>query len=125
MALEAKEPINKLERILVVEDDPDYREEYANALRKRGIDVVSVSSAGEAIEALKKGKFTRIITDGLRGRCKTVVELAQEKKLPIKVISNNPLIEYQLQEQGIKGFTFIDKSSIFMANDPTEELMKL
>jgi CheY-like chemotaxis protein len=50
-------------RVLIVEDEPDARELIAAVLTARGADVVSVGSAGEALEELERQRFDVLVSD--------------------------------------------------------------
>lgn len=50
-------------RVLVVDDEPDARELVAAVLTGRGADVVSVGSAGEALEEMEKHPFDVLVSD--------------------------------------------------------------
>jgi PAS domain S-box-containing protein len=50
-------------RLLVVDDEPDARELIAAVLIGRGADVVSVESAGEALEEMERQRFDVLVSD--------------------------------------------------------------
>jgi PAS domain S-box-containing protein len=50
-------------RVLVVDDEPDARELIAAVLIGRGADVVSVESAGEALEEMERQRFDVLVSD--------------------------------------------------------------
>ncbi len=50
-------------RVLVVDDEPDARELVAAVLTGRGANVVSVGSAGEALEEMEKRSFDVLVSD--------------------------------------------------------------
>jgi len=54
--------LNEL-RVLVVDDEPDARELVAAVLTGRGAEVVSVGSAGEALEEMEKQPFDVLVSD--------------------------------------------------------------
>jgi len=50
-------------RVLVVDDEPDARELVAAVLTGRGAEVVSVGSAGEALEEMERQRFDVLVSD--------------------------------------------------------------
>ena len=50
-------------RVLVVDDEPDARELVAAVLTGRGAEVVSVESAGEALEEMERQRFDVLVSD--------------------------------------------------------------
>ena len=53
-------------RVLLVEDDPEVRNVFKEALRMKGYEVVECSSAEEAWELLERGeRFDLVVTDVL------------------------------------------------------------
>ncbi len=50
-------------RVLIVEDEPDARELVAAVLTARGAEVVSVGSAGEALEEMERQQFDVLVSD--------------------------------------------------------------
>lgn len=59
----AGNPLTKLDPILLVDDDPRFRECLANALRRRGMEVESVADAISALAQLKGGGFVSAVVD--------------------------------------------------------------
>ncbi len=53
----------KLDPILLVDDDPRFRECLASALRHRGIEVESVADSTAAVEQLERGNFVSAVVD--------------------------------------------------------------
>jgi len=51
------------ERILLVEDDPDARDEMASILRREGYDVVAVGDGQEALEMVRRETPALILLD--------------------------------------------------------------
>jgi len=50
-------------RVLIVEDEPDARELIAAVLTARGAEVVSVGSAGEALQEMERQQFDVLVSD--------------------------------------------------------------
>ncbi|MBL9166113.1 MAG: response regulator [Verrucomicrobiales bacterium] len=53
----------KLDPILLVDDDPRFRDCLASALRQRGIEVESVADSAAAVEQLERGNFVSAVVD--------------------------------------------------------------
>src|SRR3954466_14273319 len=47
--------------VLIVEDDPDIREDLAELLRSRGYEVATARNGREALDALRDGEHPRVI----------------------------------------------------------------
>ncbi|HZB96976.1 MAG TPA: response regulator [Candidatus Sulfotelmatobacter sp.] len=81
------------ERILVVEDDPDYRALLELGLRREGHDVCAVGSAKEALDALPEFRPSLLITDikmpGMSGLdlCRQLRSSGEWRHLPIVLLS--------------------------------------
>jgi two-component system CheB/CheR fusion protein len=72
--------------ILAVDDEPDSREYLQRLLAEQGADIVSVSSAAEALEALRHdtGRFNLLVSDiGMPGS--TGYDLIEAVRLRLKV----------------------------------------
>ena len=50
-----------MSHILIVEDDPDIREDLAELLRARGHEVTTASNGREALDGLRQGALPRVI----------------------------------------------------------------
>lgn len=99
MEKELGEPKERETKVLVVEDSASLRMFFGNFLKENmGLPTVIVDSTEKALKEIEKGNFTHIITDGLGGDWKKVVQAAQEKGADITVISGNPKIEEQVPE---------------------------
>lgn len=59
LIIKFKRMTERVLRVLVVDDDPDWRETLAGLLRDRGEDVVVASDAEEAARELEKGSVER------------------------------------------------------------------
>lgn len=76
-------------KVLVVEDDPDAREDLEWAVRGPGREVVTAGSAREAIEQIILNKFHVVVTDLQMERPKAGLEIlqaAKEKNVDTQVI---------------------------------------
>ena len=85
---QAEDRSSRSARILLVDDDDGVRETYAEALRFGGHDVVSCSSAVEAVACCKEDAFDLIITD-LSMAEMSGLELADQAK---KIDASLPVI---------------------------------
>lgn len=79
------------EKILVVDDMPDWLHTTLGVLSDEGIDAVGASSVEEAEKILAEGGVTKVVTDGLEGEWKKVVQAAKE--LPVTVLTGNSKIK--------------------------------
>jgi len=66
-------------RVLVVEDDQEWRNRYIKEFRGLGAKTVDVSNIEEAKKALEEGPFTHVICDGLEGRWRELVPQAKAR----------------------------------------------
>ena len=113
-----KEPGEPKPKVLFADDEESLRMLIGNFLKETlGLLTVIVDSAEKAIEEIKKGDFTHVITDGLEGNWKNVVQTAKEKGANVTVISGNPEIEEQIP----KDIRFIPKP---MRLDQIKEIFK-
>ncbi|MCJ7667875.1 MAG: response regulator [Anaerolineae bacterium] len=91
-------------RILVIDDDEDFRLILTRALEKEGYRVQAVGSGAEAIEALKSQKFDLTLVDikmpEMGGR-ETVKEIRKlDPQLPVLLVTGSPdLPDRELQDQ--------------------------
>jgi len=94
-------------RILVIDDDEDFRLILTRALEKEGYRVQAVGSGAEAIEALKSQKFDLSLVDikmpEMGGR-ETVKEIRKlDPQLPVLLVTGSPDLpdrELRAQAQG-------------------------
>jgi CheY-like chemotaxis protein len=94
-------------KILVIDDDEDFRFILTRALEKEGYRVQAVGSGAEAIEALKSHKFDLTLVDikmpEMGGR-ETVKEIRKlDPQLPVLLVTGSPDLpdrELQAQAQG-------------------------
>lgn len=91
-------------RILVIDDDEDFRLILTRTLEKEGYRVQAVGSGAEAIEALKSHKFDLTLVDikmpEMGGR-ETVKEIRKlDPQLPVLLVTGSPdLPDRELQDQ--------------------------
>lgn len=91
-------------RILVIDDDEDFRLILTRALEKEGYRVQAVGSGAEAIEALKGQRFDLALVDikmpEMGGR-ETVKEIRKlDPQLPVLLVTGSPdLPDRELQDQ--------------------------
>lgn len=91
-------------RILVIDDDEDFRFILTRTLEKEGYWVQAVGSGAEAIEALKSHKFDLTLVDikmpEMGGR-ETVKEIRKlDPQLPVLLVTGSPdLPDRELQDQ--------------------------
>lgn len=91
-------------RILVIDDDEDFRLILTRTLEKEGYRVQAVGSGAEAIEALKSQKFDLTLVDikmpEMGGR-ETVKEIRKlDPQLPVLLVTGSPdLPDRELQDQ--------------------------
>jgi len=99
----------KPRKALIVEDSRDWRDELLGIFRGAGIKANAVTNLDAAIEALQKGDYTEVVTDGLRGKWEDVVVVARGVGLPVKLVSANSTFQSKAEEQNIP---FINKGRI-------------
>lgn len=92
-------------KVLIVEDSKIWQKLLPRLFDRKGIETVVVTSAEAAKEALKKGGFSEIVTDGLEGDWKIVADNAGG--LPVKLLSLGVTHKSAAEEQGIR---FFDKN---------------
>ncbi len=83
-------------RILLVEDEEDFRDAFMRVLEGKGYEVCAVENAENALEKLRSNHFDLVITDlllpGMDGAelCRTLRADSCYAHLPILMISNMP-----------------------------------
>ncbi len=106
--------------IVLVEDDPDYRETCAALLRKHGYRLLPAATAREARDLIADHRFDLLITDLMLEQLMTGFELAMHlqrdtdlKHVPVVVISGisgrenlrfRPSLEEQLRAAGVRAY---------------------
>ncbi|HEU4966725.1 MAG TPA: hypothetical protein VFT53_04555 [Candidatus Saccharimonadales bacterium] len=83
-------------RILVVDDEPQWREAIAESLGDRGHDVTCANSAAEGVRALQKQQFDGVTIDGLNGDWPQVYNTAGQQGARPLVISGDDRIAGQV-----------------------------
>jgi DNA-binding response OmpR family regulator len=75
--------------VLIIDDDPDFRETFAEALRRAALDVVSAPDGETALVALEQHAVSLVITDmlmpGMDGI--DVIHLIRRRNPGVKVIA--------------------------------------
>ena len=94
-------------KILVIDDELEWREDIVDTLRKLNIpEVETASSANEAIEILKNNpSFDRIICDSLDGDWILIHEALREREKTeaMRVLSGSSDMLAEVMEVGLKG----------------------
>jgi CheY-like chemotaxis protein len=84
----------KMGRILIVEDDDLMLEALASNLQSLGYEVATVydkmpaRAARIALTTLQMNRFSVVITDGLNGQCRQVIEASKDKGIPVILITS-------------------------------------
>lgn len=111
-------------RILIADDDADYRETFSTGLAQLGHDVVSAPTGLEAIGLLRQENFDVVFLDIVMpggGAVTLVHDISSEfPKLPIIVISGQALLyETPLFQEGLRKADAVLKktASLFEIND--------
>nr|WP_312576090.1 sigma-54 dependent transcriptional regulator [Sedimentibacter sp.] len=102
-------------KILIVDDDGDYRETYKMLLSKKGYNIVTSSSAKQALEILDKEYYPLIISDimmpGINGIdfLKEIKKL-YDKSIEVIMVTGYGSIETAVQAMKIGAFGYFIKS---------------
>ncbi len=103
----------EMSRVLLVDDDPSMRELLEATLSARGLEVVSKSSAEEALAAMRAGQFESVVTDlnmqGMNG-----LELCERLSvnfpdLPVIVITAKGSMEAAVGALRARAYDFLTK----------------
>jgi two-component system, cell cycle response regulator CpdR len=99
-------PVTK-RRILVVEDDPDFRDMVAEALESRGHEVVRAECGRQAVELLKLNRFDAVISDVLMpdGDGMSLLDMIASKPQhpPVYLMTGIDVTETEARERGAAG----------------------
>lgn len=99
--------MNELARvnILAVDDDSMWRGIFGRALLARS-DIISevVDDADSAIDCIRTGEVTGVITDGLEGRWTDVCLAAGNINIPVVVMSGLSVTVQQARSQDIEAY---------------------
>ncbi|MCD6429437.1 response regulator [bacterium] len=105
----------KVRKILLIEDEPLIQEIYVRKLEEKGFKVLSVVSAEEAKNILRKEKFHLIILDILLPKEDGVSFLAkirkQGNKTPVIILSNLEDDNYRKKAKKLKVKDYLIKTN--------------
>ncbi len=112
-------------KILIVDDDADYRETYKMLLSKKGYNIDTASSAEEALQMLDKEYFPLIISDIMMPGMNGVDFLKQvknlyEKNVEVIMVTGYGSIETAVQTMKTGAFGYFIKS-----HNPEELIMEI
>lgn len=94
------------QKVLVVEDSPGWLKKNTFAFEELGATVIGAETVKEAIEALKAGGFTHVVSDGLKGQWTQVVTAAKEAGVQnITVLTTESIRKVVEKEEA----TYVDK----------------
>lgn len=100
-------------RVLFVDDYDTIRHLGEIYFKQVGIEPVTLSSAEEAVEALKNREFTHVYSDGLEGKWRQVRQAAEDAGVKeFAVVSENPIEVEAAEREGVK--TFPGKLEFFL-----------
>jgi hypothetical protein len=109
---------------LIIEDTPIVLTAYMVWLDLLNISGLGVASVEEAKSALMKGDITDILTDGLNGGWKTILNLAGENGIEsdrVTVVTADPHVEGDVVNTGAN---YVNKSAIVSGRIQFEDLFK-
>ncbi len=100
-------------RVLVVDDENDFRETFVNRLQKRELDVTGVESGEKALELLDKKLFDVVILDvkmpGMDG-VETLREMKRKKPLmEVIMLTGHATVESGIEGMKLGAFDYIMK----------------
>ncbi|RJP66756.1 MAG: response regulator [Candidatus Abyssobacteria bacterium SURF_17] len=101
------------QKILLVDDDPEFRRAMKKLFEKSGYDVTAAGDGEEALEALGKSRFDLIISD-LRMPRLDGIELMEEIKrkkvnVPVIFITGYGEVESYMDAMNLGAFEYINK----------------
>lgn len=91
-------------RVLTVDTDRNWSGPLQKRFRSREIDYQQAEDLDEAIELLNSGDFTAVITGGLKGGWRTMVEEAGKMDVRAIVLSNSSTAVHKAQTEGALAF---------------------
>jgi hypothetical protein len=109
---------------LVIEDTPIVLTAYMVWLDLLDISGLGAASVDEARSALMKGEITDIVTDGLNGGWRTILDLASENGIEsdrVTVVTADPHIEGDVVNTGAN---YVNKSAVVSGRIQFEDLFK-
>jgi CheY-like chemotaxis protein len=109
----AREPGGLHVRVLVVDDDSDFREELASLLQATGQTVTEAATAAEATSALEGGEFDVMFTDLKMGRSSGMDLLADARerwpRLLVVMLTAKATVETAVQALQLGAFDYLRK----------------
>lgn len=117
--------MKKLFKILIVDDEPDYRETFRMLLEQRGYVIATAASAEEALVVLEREYFPLVITDFMMEGLDGVEFLKQVKdvykqSVEVIMVTGHGSIETAVQTMKMGAFGYFIKS-----HDPEELIMEI
>jgi DNA-binding NtrC family response regulator len=105
--------VTEKQKILLVDDDPEFRRAMKKLFEKSGYDVTAAGDGEEALEALGKSRFDLIISD-LRMPRLDGIELMEEIKrkkvnVPVIFITGYGEVESYMDAMNLGAFEYINK----------------
>lgn len=109
--------------VLLVEDAKNWLQINTLFFESLGVTVTGVTNPHDAIEALKKGGFTHLICDGLKGGWKPIAQAAKETGVQkIVVLSGTETLREEVETGG---FTFVHKQDVTLGKISHKDLLQL
>src|SRR5262249_36507823 len=89
-------------KVLVVEDDASWARRHSSRLQRLGIDHIVVDNVADAIERIRRGGITEVVTDGMEGGWIDIANAAREHGVTPKVVSADSDAERLAGEKQIR-----------------------
>lgn len=89
---------------MIAEDAENWRDLLTEVFKSRGIEFKVVESSEAVKEALEKGGYTEVITDGLKGKWVDVARRAKQHGLPVKLLSGEDEYKEAAEKAGVPFF---------------------
>src|ERR1700689_3999893 len=100
-------------RVLVVDDDAEFREELTGLLQERGHSVANASSAAQGILALERDEFDVMFNDLRMGRHSGLELLTQARerwpRLVVVMLTGNATVESAVRALQLGAFDYLRK----------------